>query len=215
MTSRGTRGIVAAAAGAAVALTALFGAEIGAYASTDPAPPKSHSCVEAIDAWHKVQVQATDPAGPGTVHDGTVITKGEQDSIDAAKAAADDPQGPGGVKDGQPVRTKEEKDRIRAAKDASVDPKGPGERPDGTDITVAEQVKIDKKKVAADDACKGTPGTAGTPGQEGQPGAPGSAGAPGQVIVEQVPVQSAPVVIDQAPAPQVQQQDGTGVPVTH
>lgn len=196
---------------AALAASALAATMAGTALATPEREPRSRTCAEALTAWHKAQADAKDPKGPGTVQDGTVTTEREQASINAAITDADDPQGPGGVdKDGKPVRTEQEQARIKAAKSAAVDPRGAGERPDGTQVTNVEQRRIDNRKAAADEACKGDQGTPGQPGTPGPAGPAGAPGQPGQVIKETV-IQKAPIVI-QAPAPQVVQ---GGPIVTH
>ena len=203
---RTLQGVAAAALGAGVVLTALLGVEIGAMASTDPAS-KSQTCAEAIHAWEQAEADAKKENSYGERRDGKVITDAEKNKIKEAEAAAKDPDGPGTNKKGEhdgTVVTPDEQATIDAAYAAATDPNGPGLVHDGTVVTAEEQNQINNRKTAADKACQGTPGT---PGRDGKPGADGKDGAPGQVIVRDV--------IREAPAPQVQQLNGTGVIVTH
>lgn len=234
ISKRALSGVAAAAVGAGVVLTGLVGVEIGAFASTDPAP----SCAAAMAAYQQAQTaeqaadatladaqkaddQAKDVAAKAKkAYDKAIAVQHEAKSdYDVAFAAWTPPKGTdkteanfNATTDGGKLKAALDKANadLTAARNAYFD--ALSAEHGAYDALVKAQgadhnahAKTVDAQAVADQACKGQDGTPGAPG------APGPAGAPGQVVVEQTP---APVV-EQAPVPQVQQQNGTGVPVTH
>lgn len=192
MTSkRALRGIAAGAIGAGVAVTALLGVEIGAFASTDPKPP---SCAVAIHSWESAQGDQREASkARDAAKDESTAAHVE---LSNAKALPDDDKTKADKVAKAEARVKVADKDLDAKDKALVNAKG----------------RTANRKAEADLACQGKPGKDGKDGAPAPlpatPAAPAPAAPSTVIVVPPAQQQSAP----EAPAPAVQD---SGPVVTH
>lgn len=199
---------------AALAATALAATMAGTALATPDREPRSRTCVEAIAAWEKAQDEQKD--AKARRDQAKTDADREAKELDAAKEelrklkAQEPPAKPNEIADAE-AKVETERGQAKAAdEDLAKEQKA----------YEAAKERTANRKARADEACKGDPGAPGTPGQAGTPGAAGTpgpagpAGAPGKPgeVIKETVVQP-PVVIREAPAPQViTSDDGYSLP---